>query len=98
MNYVLNLLVLRTFEFRPYLDTLRNGTSVIVKTAPPIIPPKRPTKCCCHGSVPIPNIHKAKNSNFISAIYGLFNCFQWINISSTVIDDTIPAIAANGPT
>lgn len=87
-----------TFDFRPYLETLRKGTSVIVNTAPPIIPPTIPIKCCCHGKVPIPNIHMARKINFIKAIYGRFNCFQCMNMSNTVIEDTTPANEANGPT
>lgn len=91
-------MIVLTFALRPYLVILRNGTIVIVKKVPHSIPPSKPTMCCCHGSVPIANIQIAKNASFINAICGLFSCFQWIIISNTVIDDTTPAIDANGPT
>lgn len=88
----------RTLEFLAYLDTLRNGTNVMVNTPPPSMPPNKPTKCCCQGNVPMANTHIAINANFISAIYGRFSCFQWMKINRTVIEDITPAIDANGPT
>lgn len=88
-----------TFAFRPYFVViLKNGTIVMVRTVPHKMPPIKPTMCCCHGNVPMANMHTAKKINFISAICGRFNCFQWIIIRRTAIDDTTPAIDANGPT
>lgn len=87
-----------TFDFRPYLVMLKNGTMVMVSTVPHTMPPIKPTICCCHGSVPMAKMHIAKNMSLISAICGRFSCFQWIVSNRTAIDDTTPAIDANGPT
>lgn len=88
-----------TFAFLPYFVVmLRNGTIVIVNTVPHRMPPIIPMMCCCHGNVPIANIHIAKNINFIKAKWGRFNCFQCIINNNTAIDETTPAIEANGPT
>lgn len=88
-----------TFAFRPYFAVmLKKGTIVMVKAVPHRIPPIMPTKCCCHGSVPIANINTIRSNNFISAMCGRLSCLQWIITSKTVIDDATPANAAKGPT
>lgn len=90
--------VVITFALRPYVVTLKNGTIVMVSTVPHSMPPIRPTICCCQGNVPMAKMQTARKINFISAMCGRFNCLQWIIINSTAIEETTPAIDANGPT
>lgn len=71
---------------------------VMVNAVPHRMPPIMPTKCCCHGNVPMAKMNNARSNSFNNAMCGLLSCRQWIMTNSTVIDETTPANDANGPT
>lgn len=89
---------MKTFAFRPYLLTLTNGTSAMVKNIPQNMPANRPAKFNCQGSVPTPKISAVIHISLNRATCGLRSCFQWISISNTIRDAITPDNDANGPT